>query len=228
MPGSATSVGTTYVADAVNEKVTLIFMAPRTGNIDRFEFNVGVVTNSPDNGLRASLQSVDMTTGQPTGTILGATNGAHVTYAHTVTTGWKKTSFAEVAAVTRGDILAAVIDFPTFVASDNVGITNFSSGSNAGFPYGVSALTTKVASSMPVIVLHYTDGYEDLTPLVPPITGIAATSYHSGTAVADEWGMAFTLPYPARISKISAIMTVAAAANYEWVLYDSSDNVITG
>lgn len=226
--GTGTVAATTFVIDATTERAVLLFMAPKTGNVDRIEFNVGAVTNSPDNGLRAGLQSVNMATGLETGTWLGATANGFVVYPHTVTTGWKNTNFTEVAPLTFGGVYAAVIDIPTFTASDNVGISAFSSGANVGFPYGSSVLTTKVASSMPIVVLHYMDGYEELTPFSPPCNAITSINFHSGTAVADEWGMAFQFPYPVRLSKVASILAVVAAANYDWVLYDSSSNVITG
>ena len=84
------ATGTTaYIIDATGEKAVCVCHAPKIGNIDRFDFNIAAVTNSPDNGLRASLQGVDLTTGQNNGTILGATNNAFALYAHTVTAGWK-------------------------------------------------------------------------------------------------------------------------------------------
>lgn len=212
----------TFVLDATGEYAALVFIAPKTGNIDRFDFHVGAVGNSPDNGLRASLQTVDGATGLPTGTLLGATNNAAVTYAHSVTTGWKNTDFAEVAAVTRGQVIAAVIDIPSFTASDNITISRWPTNTILVFPYGISAAGTKGTSDLPVITIHYTDGYACLAGAnhPGPITRALAI-YNSGTAGADEVGLKFSVPFPCTLDKVSMVMAVAAGANFEVLVYDS-------
>lgn len=226
--GFTRNTGGTYRIDADGEFAALIFRCPRTGTLDRFDADIGTVTNSPDNGLRFSFQSVDATTGLPTGTILGATNDALTTYAHTVTTGWKSTNFNETVSVTRGDVVAAVINIPSFTAGDDVGVTSLGSMfAEQGFPYGVRVTSTKETSSQPVIIPHYTDGYI----MSPPHIGasnVATIPYNSGTTGADEWGLAFSLPFPAKIDRIHVSMAVAAGADFEVVLYDSDGTTVLG
>jgi hypothetical protein len=212
----------TYLIDAASEKACLVFQAPKTGNLDRFDTGV-TVGNSPDNGLRFSFQSVDATTGQPTGTILGATNNASVTYAHSVTTGWKSTNFTEVAAVTRGDVIAACVEIPSFTASDSVTVTRTAGISRVeGFPYGISTVSTKEGAYLPAIAIHYTDGYVSLGPQT--FLGSDTTSnvaFKQDTGTADEWGMAFSLPFAFKLNAVHAFISIAAGANFDLVVYDS-------
>ena len=219
---------TTYVIDATGEKAVLVCLAPKTGNIDRFDFNIASVTNSPDNGLRASLQGVDLTTGQNNGTILGATNNAFVLYAHTVTAGWKSTNFGEVAAVTRGQLLACVLDLPTFVASDSLALTSLNLNTNAcGLPYGLSVLGTKVVTQLPLLALHYTDGYAPVSPWLPGLNALANLTYNSGSALGDEFGLAFKIAVPCKLNAVGLTITVVAGADFELVVYDAANNILS-
>lgn len=213
----------TYVIDAAGEQVALIMRAPRAGVIDRFDFNIHAVGNSPDNGLRASLQTVDLTTGLPSGTILGATNNGFVTYAHTVTTGWKSTNFGETVTVTKGQLIALVIDIPSFTVGDSVTIKHVLSAHVSGFPHGVSATATKNATAIPVIALHYTDGYAVSSVVAPPILAWVTATYASNTGTADEWGLAFSVPVPCALDAVAAYLTLNAGGDFEVILYDSGD-----
>lgn len=216
-----------YVIDASGEKAVLVLRCPRAGVIDRFDFLVGAVANSPDNGLRASLQTVDATTGQNTGTLLGATNNAAVTYAHTVTTGWKSTNFAETATVTRGQMVACVVDIPSFTVGDSVSLSSLNWNIAHGMPYGISASTSKQAATHPLMALHYTDGYAFLAPHCPGIDTQTFVTYNSGTAVADEWGLGFQVPWPCTLSAISVYVgTAAAASDFEVIVYNSADSIV--
>ena len=226
---TAWAVGTTaYLIDATGEKAVCVCHAPKIGNIDRFDFNVAAVTNSPDNGLRASLQGVDLATGQNNGTILGATNNAFALYAHTVTTGWKSSNFGEVAAVTRGQLLACVLDLPTFVASDSLSLSSLNLNTNAcGVPYGISVTGTKLATQLPLLALHYTDGYVPVSPWLPGLNTLANITYNSTTGVADEWGLAFKIAAPCMLNAVGLTITVVAGADFELVVYDAANNILS-
>jgi hypothetical protein len=200
--------------------------------LDRFDFVIGTVTNSPDNGLRACFQGVDLATGLQNGTVLGATNNAKVTYAHPVTTGWKSTDFGETVTVTRGQLIACVIEWAgAFTASDSVAITQFNvigGSATLAFPYGLSVTGTKQTSALPIIGLHYTDGYAVVSEHVPAITTHAAVAYNVDTGTADEWGLRFQVPFPCRLDGLGLEgFFPVAGADFEVVLYDSADVVLS-
>lgn len=219
---SPIQTGATYAIDANGEYIALIFKAPKTGNLDRFDAMVGI-TNSPDNGLRFSFQTVDASTGLPTGTILGATNNALVTYAHTVTAGWKSTNFGEVASVTKGDVIACVVDIPSYTVSDNIQILRTGYGTNRVpiFPYGISNAAAKEPTYLPIISPHYTDGYFQVSShYMHGADTIAQATMNTGTSP-DEAGMAFTVPGACEVRAFQIEMSVAAGANFEVRLLDT-------
>jgi hypothetical protein len=222
--------GTTFLIDASGDRAALIFRAPKAGDIDRFDAAI-VVSNSPDNGMRFSLQSVDAATGLNSGTILGATNQASITYNHTVTTGWKSTPFTEAATVTRGQLLAAVVDIPSFTASDSITVTRTTVGSAhraSALPYGVQDAGTKAASYMPIMAIHYTDGY---VPIAPHYMGGAdtialTTAFNVDSSTADEWALAFSLPAPCKLSAVQIGMLTAAGSDFEVIVYGSDGSTV--
>jgi len=223
----ATSIaGTGYVIDAAGELAALVLRCPRAGTLDRFDFNLVTVTNSPDAGLRASFQGVDAATGLPDGTVLGATSNAFVTYAHTVTTGWKSTNFGETVTVTRGQLIACVVDIPSFTASDSVGVGSVALSPSFALPYGVSATSTKQTSVVPIIVLHYTDGYACVSEHVPAASALTAVSYAVNTGTADEWGLGFQVPWPCTLNAVCVSMAASAGGDFEVLVYDSASNVL--
>lgn len=217
----------TYIIDATGEQAAVILRCPKAGDLDRFDFLIGTVTNSPDNGLRASFQGVSAATGLPDGTVLGATNNAKVTYAHTVTTGWKSTNFGETVTVTRNQLIACVVDIPSFTAGDSVALSHIVWSETKGNPYGVSATSTKQRQARLIIALHYTDGYAFLAPAHPGIDTHPVVAYNVNTATADEWGMAFQVPFPCKLNAVEALFSAnAAGADFELLVYDASDVVI--
>lgn len=222
-----TVAATTYVLDADTEKAVLVCRAPKAGILDRFDFNLGAVTNSPENGLRASFQGVNVADGQNDGTILGATNSAAVTYAHSVTTGWKNTNFAETVTVTRGQLIACVVDWAgAFTAGDSVALSHVVAGIVSGLPYGLSVVGTKNPTNLPIIALHYTDGYAFLSPGLPGIDTATSITYNSGTGTADEWGMAFQVPFPCTLNQVMVTIAVAAGADFEVVVYGPTNTIL--
>ena len=223
--GNATIDTTTFLIDATGELVALICRVPKTGNLTRFEAMIGAVANAPDNGLRFSFQGVSLTTGVPDGVIVESitTAGGSPSAA-----GWLNPGDFNVArAVTQGDLLALVIDIPTFVAADSVaigGITQLTS--SQVFPYSVRTLTTKSGTVLPIMALHYDDGtYAYLTPdgwgqqLVAIVGG--AGGIDTGTTP-DEAGLAITLPFPARLVGVQHATAVPAGGNYDLVIYDAA------
>src|SRR5688572_217111 len=106
---------TNFALDATGEVVVLVAKAPIAGTIDRLGTIVQAVSNAPDNGLRFSLQGVNAANNLNDGTILEATNAFATVASGSVATGWLDSgAFASSHTVTRGELLAFVIDIPTF------------------------------------------------------------------------------------------------------------------
>lgn len=214
----------TLVIDATGEYVALICRVPKTGTLTRFEAPFSAVSNAPDNGLRFSFQDVDLTTGLPDGVVdQFATTAAGTPSAP----GWVNPGdFNATRSVTRGDLIACVIDAPSFTAGDSVAVGGTTRTSDLLFPYGVSATGTKQQFTIPMFGLRYDDGtYEAPCTEVWPATSNTDRTVSSSTTP-DEYGIAFQLPFPFKLSEIGIFMLVGTNADYTVYVYDASDNVL--
>lgn len=113
--------------DATGERIGQVFQIMKAGNISKVVFYLG--TTGTGDTLRVSLQSVNMTTGLPSGTILGATNNG---YADVVINAaddgvWKTATLGESVAVTQGQWIALVFSWTSYVAGSINIYYNYSS-----------------------------------------------------------------------------------------------------
>lgn len=228
------SLGTaTYVLDASGEKVQLICYAPRTGNLKRFECYLAAVGNVPNNGLKFSFQGVNLTTGEADAVVAASVTTAANTPA-AASIGWYNPgNFNTTVAVTRGtSLMACVIEFSSFSASDSISFGNAVRTADLAFPYGISATNTKQASTLPIIALVYDDGggaesYEYLCPEVWPTHSVSDFSMSTSTTP-DEGGLAFSVPFPCALRMVGVFRggSSSTLSDYDVVLYDSGGSVL--
>lgn len=185
---SGASFYTNKTIDAAGEAMFLVCFAPKTGTIDKVLWNVGTSTTGDTVDVR--LETVSLTDGNPTGTLLGTnSNGAQVVsttnnveYVTALTTG---------VAVTRGDLMAAgIVQGST---PGNFQIRCNGNPATNGFPYGnhfVSAAWVK-SDDIPLIGFEYADGSYAWVPGVYPLRRGASTFNSSDSP--DEIGNRFTL-----------------------------------
>lgn len=219
--------------NASGDKISFIVRAPKAGTLNRFVFHLKAVGNNPDNGLRASFQTVDTSTGHPdgtqdqyrdiTGTLTATFQVPGLMTSDGTDTGSKRT-------VALGEPIACVIDFVNFVASDSVDVSWFSSsGFNAlsdrshymdeasDGSYGIRS------DSTPCIALEYDDGtyavWDNGTSIgVPEITTFASNSNP------DERALRFEMPYECQLTGV--MLQIDADAAVDVVLYDAASSVI--
>lgn len=208
----------TYQMNATGELVALVMRVPKTGTITRFETNIAQVNNAFDNGLRFSFQDVSTSTGLPDGVV-----DQFATIASgSQTTGWANPGdFDSSRAVTKGDLIALVIDNPTFTSSDDIRIASIVMASSVQFPYGINVTSTKVSGDLPVVALRYDDGtYPQIAPELHGVNLLTKADFQSDTDP-DEVGMAFRYPAPVTLNGISFHgITTSAGNSYDIVVYD--------
>jgi hypothetical protein len=137
-------------------------------------------------------------------------------------------------AVTKGELLAAVIEYQTFTAAD---VYSFDHGASvntslaSGFPYhaadvGAGYVKQVVASRM---ALKYYDvknaqgSFEPLSPDILPVTTLDTHTFNSGSTP-DEVGISFILPFLATATGVWVqIDASAAGAAWDVILYDAAD-----
>lgn len=226
-----------WTLNASGDRAAMIIQVPKSGTLEWFECRIGNVSNNPDNGIRLSFQDVDPATGLPDGTqdqffdhLTALSSNTWITPSGAMTNtgaggGVKRT-------VTAGDFLACVVDFVSFVASDNFVLMFLNVGAQNGNYWnadGTAGGAFSKSASAPLLALKYADGtYAELLPPAAPLLGsganaVVSLTFHSGSTP-DEYALRFQLPIKSRSIGFWARIDVDAAVTVE--LLDASNNVL--
>lgn len=218
------SAFTVRIIDASGEKYAAVFRVPKTGNITKVMFRV-IAATTPQT-LRASLQTVDMATGEPTGTLYGGSASG------TQTSPAANTSYLVTlgtqASATAGDYVALVVEFDSTVGNMSIGCV---AGAAYGLPYGALYTGTwaKTADT-PIAAIEYDDGsYPTIFGIPYSGSSTVAVSFSSSTTSGsggDERGLRFSVPFPCSLFGMIVSMNIAAGADFDFVVYDEGSNVI--
>lgn len=226
------NTATTYTLDANSEYVAWIIQAPKTGTIDRIHFYATTVTANGD-GLRCRIETVSGTNGNPSGTLVGGSS--EVTHTTTTANSWNRGTAGLGAAVTKGDVIAVMLKSPaagtTFNGIIRAKFDQFQSHGinwpNAVFPYIVNAIPTaaKVSPGGMCFAIEYDDGSIPYNLGAIPISTVTSTSF-SSSSTPDERGNLFQVPVACRLIGFYSQAMPQAAANIDFVLYDSASSVL--
>jgi hypothetical protein len=99
---------TTLALNSTSRKVAGVFCAPESATITKIGYRVTSVTGVSAK-YRFSLQSVDAS-GNPSGTVLGGGSPASGVDTPAGSNAWREVTLANSYAVTRGDVIAVVIE----------------------------------------------------------------------------------------------------------------------
>ena len=180
MPTSPGSVIKTL--DAVGEKFAFIFRAPKTGTIDRVHFSTGAITTGGTVDVR--LETLSLTDGNPTGTLLGTNSNGAVVVDDTDDNVWKSATLTTGVSVTIGDLMAAVIVVPAGFAG---AIRAVEYDTSVNFPYSAQYTTVWTKSSdSPCMAIQYSDNsYADMIGAYP-IMGLVLNTALTTTALVSN------------------------------------------
>src|SRR3990167_1585425 len=214
--------------DANGEKFACVFKVPKTGTLHKVWFRTGTVTTGDD--LKVSFQDVgadgfpdEIVDQYRVVTVADANDNVGFTTGILSSDG---TDIGTKRSVTFGQELAIVIEYNSYVAgamyiafSDSLAYTG------EAYPYcaqkvGAGPTWAKTGvSTWPVIAVEYSDGtYAFINTL--PILSTTQKSYQVGTLVADEYALAFTLPFTCRIKGMGGIIEVDGDCDF--VLYEGT------
>lgn len=211
------------VLDADGEKLGCVFMVPATGTINFIAFRTVAVTTSDT--LKVGLYTVDAN-GDPTATAYGSmvagTQGslsANTAYAVELGTG---------ATATKGDMVAIVIEFDSYVAGNLQVAIGFEARWNLPYAslYSAAAWGKLAYPAMAAI------GYGTPTPVYPwtgmsvPFSARTALNFNSGSTP-NEYALRFNVPFPLRVTGMWWQGFANAGADYDAILY-SGTTPITG
>lgn len=237
------SFAATAVIDATAEKVALIGQVfnkdHATKTLDKIHFRTGALSINAASVLRVSVQDVSAAAGpppQPDGTQDQYRDiaGSALT-ANTWTTTGLVTSDGTDGGVKRsvafGAYLAIVFEYQTFTAADSVIISCIAdvSGSQAG--RSIALLFTASWATLnlvPNVILEFSDGTFGTLDGAQPLSAVSSVVYNSGTAVADEYALQLSLPFPCKADGGWIAMTDAASADFDIILYDGTSAMANG
>jgi hypothetical protein len=217
--------------DGSAEKFAVLVEAPIAGEIETLEFKLGTVGQAPANGLRISLQDMDLATGLPDGTsdqfrvvTSGISSNAWVAPGRLTSDGTDGGTRRTVAA---GNLFFVVGEFQAYNTGDSVNISGSSYSSNLMmFPYGSLQFIsswTKLQNIFLRCILKYSDGsYFPLTFLHMPWSTDQGASYNTTTSP-DEVGLKFTVTAKARLKGVWFRHQNAASYDRTVRVYDSTD-----
>lgn len=216
-----------FLLDSAAEKLAFVFRVPKTGNLARIGFRTATVTTGDT--LRVSFQDVSAADGHPDGgvdqfrtvTVLDANDNTWFRSGLVTNDG---TDNGSLRAVTRGQVVAAVIDFSSFVAGSlNIAAKqlNASVAPWVGLNYvdHFTASWSKGANSCAVIAIEYDDGTFAFIPnSFPCETNVVSGAINAGTTP-DEVALRFRLGGKARVSGFWIASNLANDTDV--ILYDS-------
>ncbi len=166
--------------DAAGEKFAFIFPVPYTGDVSAILFRVGTLTTAES--LQISLQSIDAS-GNPDGTILGATNNGYGTVATPATNTEYEVSLGESVSVTRGVPICVVVEFTSTTGDLQISHNNYGPPVNHNNAYSAvyTASWAKTADPGVRCALSYSGTYYPTTWNSPITSGTNATATSGST-----------------------------------------------
>lgn len=202
--------------DAAAEKLAFILRVGKAGTIDKVGFLTANVATGDTMDIR--LETVDLTNGEPTGTLLDTNSNGALVIGDGDDSTWLTTTLTTGPTVTEGQLIAVVIVNGSGGGNMSLRTVAFD---RANFPYS-SHFTTAWAiltnSRGPLCALEYSDGSYEHALGVWPVSALAAATFNN-TDDPDHIGLKFKLPFPAKIRGVWIV--VDPDANLEIVLYDS-------
>jgi hypothetical protein len=222
--GPNSGVSTALVMDAADEKAAMINRADKAGTITTIELGFGAITTGATVDVR--VETVDATTGMPTGNLVNAGANASLVVGSADDNTKKTVTLGTAATVTLDQRIAIVVAQPT-VSFGNMNLlqTNMSTPASM-FPY--SALYAAAAWSKQTrnlsIIATYGDGSKQN---FGGLTGINITVLSfNNTSTPDEIGIRLSLPFPCKCGGAWLSSGNTFTGDTDFVLYDASDVAI--
>jgi hypothetical protein len=211
-----TSNLTVLTLDASGEKAAGVFRVAKTGSIQKIHFLLSTVTTGQT--LKASLQDVDLATGDPDGTI---DQSGTVAVADGDDNTWKTVTLGAVRAVSRGDQLSVVFEFDATIG--NLQIVSGSAIPVMNVYTDLYTGTWAKQARCPLFILEYDDA--SIVPIPGVLYGLGTSlDFNSGSA-ADEVALRFSLPFPVRVMGLGLYGRVSG--DVDLVLYSGTTALAT-
>jgi hypothetical protein len=218
---------TGYTLNALNEKLAAVTQVPRSGDISKVAFKLGTVVAAQNLTIR--LETVDMATGFPTGTLWAAnTQLDPVVIAAADDNHWKTATLTAAAGVLLGEYIGIVVTHKDN-DTDSLDVLTFTDHPG-NFPYSLHDAGAGYVKNQnaPMFALEYSSG--DAYSWIP---GVLPYANHAGSFITtafasnsnpDEIGLRFQVPMACKV--IGAWVWGILANNYEIKLYDDAGTLL--
>lgn len=237
-PSALISPGfTSNLIDATGEKVAMVgrvWNKDRTSkNITKVGFRFGAVTKAGGSALIVSLQDESTALGpvyQPDETQDQTVAIANADAGFAANVWYQTNALSSPRAVAFGERLGVVIEYDGAgrLGADLVNITGFTTAVTGRFLEAGGVLKTAgwaVSAALNDVILEFDDGtFGTLTSGLPG-SATSTLAYNSGSA-ADEVALEFQVPFICRVDGAWVLMSAAASASYDIVLYDAAGAVL--
>ncbi len=202
----------------VNDKMAMVFQAPRTGTVYQVGYTMASVTTN--NNTTLTIEGMTSATGIPDGVNIG---GSNTTNTHAV--GWNVKTPASSFSVTSGLWYAVVISNPNTASlgfrsnTDHIAANYLRKYTSAGGTWA------DIGGAI-ALGLNYSNGGDDWDWPDPGFGPVSSeTSFSLSTSQTwDEAGLKFQLPASCRLS--SCIIWADVNVDATVTLYDASDTVL--
>jgi hypothetical protein len=217
----ASSFWKNYTLSAAGQKIAFIFRAPKTGTINIVGFLVRAVVSSQT--LKVSLETVNASTGHPTGTLIAA--GATGTQGAPAANTFYEVVLGTPPSVTINDYIALVIEFDSTGGNLDIAAwdTNTSTGDYAQLPYCDHFVGSWTKGKfIPIASLKYGETEYPFNGMLP-IKNQSEIGINTGSTP-DEVGMKFQLPVKTRIKGLWLFIYLREPLTLK--LYDENDTLL--
>jgi hypothetical protein len=182
--------------DAADEAAGMVVRAPKSGTISKIHWST--ITVATGATLDVRLETVDATTGFPSGSLWSAnTNGAQIVANADDNTGFA-TPLTAGAVVTKGDALGVVIKNPG-ASFGNIQVANYPDDFSKIEPYCClyTGSWAMVTTTGPMVALEYDDGsFEHILGTFYTAGATATATTLSTSTTPDVVGARFQLTFP--------------------------------
>lgn len=211
------------------QRVAFLVEAPKSGTINSVAFRTNTVTTGDT--IRVSFQDVDLTTGNPDGTVdqfrahvVNSTDDNVVLTTGLITS--DGTDLGSKRTVTRGDWFFVVFDFSTYVAGNmqfqtNQFIVAMAQNNCATF----NGTTWTKSSNAGAVMLIYDDSSSAFA-ITNQLVSNASSGTFASNSTPDERAAKFRLPISVQVGGVS--LELDHDANADIVLYDSNGTTALG
>ncbi len=208
-PSASDHLATTMLGNTVNasgEGTAVVCFVPVSGVVDRVGFELSAVTNAnASTQITVALQTVDLTNGDPTGTLYDTANGQwQKTGSAIISNGWNWFDFTGgdgngAATVAKGDLVAIVIEMTTLGGADifDVEMTSISTWGRKTFPYSTN---NTGAGYVPSVTGGANAVLEYASTTYHPMPELAGVGFHVNNTASLERGIRFRVPFKCRMS----------------------------